>query len=255
MTVTPYSSAAPLHPDVTAPAPQVPAADTAEEGFFGSDGLNFDDFLDLINPLQHLPIISTFYRAATGDEISIGSRVLGGALFGGIFGFVAAMVNAFIADTTGKDIGEHVLALFDDSDAGPQVATAAATQPPATSASGDAQAVAPGLPAKPATPGEPEPAGQPVALASATAPTTPVVDEREDDPAQTPPWLMRTPQAQEDYTTMAARFGTAESATGWVLLVLGQALDKYENVRYAHDTYERRPITREPVMARLDTIV
>ncbi len=249
MTVTPYSSAAPVHRDVTAPAPQVPAADTADEGFFGSDGLNFDDFLDLINPLQHLPIISTFYRAVTGDEISIGSRVLGGALFGGIFGFVAAMVNAFIADTTGKDIGEHVLALFDDSDAGPQVATAAATQPPAASASGDAQAGAPGAPA------EPEPAGQPVALASATAPTTPVVDEREDDPAQTPPWLVRTPQAQEDYTTMAARFGTAESTTGWVLLVLGQALDKYENVRYALNTYEHRPITREPVMARLDAIV
>ncbi len=252
MTVTPYSSAAPVHRDVTAPAPQVPAADTADEGFFGSDGLNFDDFLDLINPLQHLPIISTFYRAVTGDEISIGSRVLGGALFGGIIGFVAAIVNAFIADTTGKDIGEHVLALFDDSDEGPQVATAAATQPPAASASGDAQAVAPGAPGAPAEPGS---AGQPVALASAAAPTTPVVDEREDDPAQTPPWLVRTPQAQEDYATMAARFGTAESATGWVLLVLGQALDKYENVRYAHDTYERRPITREPVMARLDAIV
>ena len=102
MTVTPYSSAAPVHRDVTAPAPQVPAADTADEGFFGSDGLNFDDFLDLINPLQHLPIISTFYRAVTGDEISIGSRVLGGALFGGIIGFVAAMVNAFIADTTAR---------------------------------------------------------------------------------------------------------------------------------------------------------
>jgi hypothetical protein len=178
--------------------------------------------------------------------------VLGGALFGGIIGFVAAMVNAFIADTTGKDIGEHVLALFDDSDEGPQVATAAATQPPAASASGDAQAVAPGAPGAPA---KPEPAAQPVALASATAPPPPVVDEREDDPAQTPPWLVRTPQAQEDYTTMAARFGTAESATGWVLLVLGQALDKYENVRYAHDTYEHRPITREPVMATLDAIV
>lgn len=228
MTVTPYSSAAPVHRDVTAPAPQVPAADTAGEGFFGSDGLNFDDFLDLINPLQHLPIISTFYRAATADEISTGSRVLGGALFGGIIAFVAAVVNAFIADTTGKDIGEHVLALFDGSGEGPRVATAAATQPPAASASGDAQAV---------------------------APTTPVVDEREDDRAQTPPWLVRMPQAQEDYATMAARFGTAESATGWVLLMLGQALDKYENVRYAHDTYERRPVTREPVMARLDAIV
>ena len=199
MSVTPYSSAAPEPRDVTAQAPQVPAADTADEGFFGRDGLNFDDFLDLINPLQHLPIISTFYRAATGDEISIGARVLGGALFGGIFGFVAAMVNAFIADTTGKDIGEHVLALFDGSDEGPQVATTAATQPPAASAIGDAQAVAASLAGAPATPGEPEPegqpepAGQPVALASATAPTTPFVDEREDDRAQTPPWLVRTP--------------------------------------------------------------
>ncbi|MDP6473864.1 MAG: hypothetical protein QF894_03030 [Alphaproteobacteria bacterium] len=38
-------------------------------GFFGADGFGFDDFLDLINPLQHIPIISTIYREITGDTI------------------------------------------------------------------------------------------------------------------------------------------------------------------------------------------
>ncbi len=29
----------------------------------------FDDFIDIINPLQHIPILSTVYREMTGDEI------------------------------------------------------------------------------------------------------------------------------------------------------------------------------------------
>ena len=206
MTVTPYSSAAPVHRDVTAPAPQVPAADTAGEGFFGSDGLDFDDFLDLINPLQHLPIISTFYRAATADEISTGSRVLGGALFGGIIAFVAAVVNAFTADTTGK-------------------ISASMSSRCSTGPARDRESPPP----RRHSPPRPAPAG-----------------------TRRP--LRPRPRSSTSART-AARFGAAESATGWVLLMLGQALDKYENVRYAHDTYERRPVTREPVMARLDAIV
>ncbi len=37
----------------------------------------FDDFIDVINPLQHLPIVSTLYRALTGDEISPQARAVG----------------------------------------------------------------------------------------------------------------------------------------------------------------------------------
>ena len=53
---------------------------------------------------------------------------------------------------------------------------------------------------------------------------------------------------------MEARFGNPTGAAGWVLLVLGQALDKYDNVRQARDSYERHPIARRPVTEGVDTI-
>jgi hypothetical protein len=82
------------------------------DALFGDDGFTFADLIDVINPLQHIPVISTIYRELTGDMIDAAPRVLGGALFGGPIGGAAAVVNAMIDGTTGKDIGEHVVALF-----------------------------------------------------------------------------------------------------------------------------------------------
>ncbi|MCG8547730.1 MAG: hypothetical protein MJE12_26330 [Alphaproteobacteria bacterium] len=84
--------------------------ETAE--VFGADGFTFQDFLDVINPLHHLPVIGTLYRAITDDEIAPAPRVIGGALFGGIAGFVAGLVNAVVEDETGSDLGEKALALI-----------------------------------------------------------------------------------------------------------------------------------------------
>ena len=84
--------------------------ETAE--VFGADGFTFRDFLDVINPLHHLPVIGTLYRAITDDEIAPAPRVIGGALFGGIAGFVAGLVNAVVEDETGSDLGEKALALI-----------------------------------------------------------------------------------------------------------------------------------------------
>lgn len=77
-------------------------------GLFGEDGFDFYDVLDVINPLQHIPVVSTLYRALTGDTIAAGPRMAGGALFGGVFGLMSAAVNAAIEEQTGHDIGEHV---------------------------------------------------------------------------------------------------------------------------------------------------
>lgn len=79
---------------------------------FGKDGLGFDDILDIINPLHHIPVVGTLYRAITGDELAPAPRVMGGALFGGVIGFAAALVNAIIDEATGSDIGDKALALF-----------------------------------------------------------------------------------------------------------------------------------------------
>jgi hypothetical protein len=81
---------------------------------FGKDGFTFGDFIDIINPLQHIPIVSTVYRQITGDGLDPGSRIGGGALFGGPIGLVASLVNVLDVEATGKDIGEQVVALFDD---------------------------------------------------------------------------------------------------------------------------------------------
>ncbi len=112
------------------------AAEAPPDGaeFWGEDGMTFADFLDIINPLHHLPIIGSIYRAITGDEISPAARIAGGALFGGPLGLAGAVVNAAIDETTGKDLGEHAVALFTDDaeDAGttaPAAAAAAATMP------------------------------------------------------------------------------------------------------------------------------
>lgn len=89
---------------------------------WGEDGFTFDDFLDIINPLQHIPVVSSFYREITGDSIAPGPRVLGAALFsGGPIGAAvsaaAALVDVVMESETGKDVGGHVMALF-DGDAG-----------------------------------------------------------------------------------------------------------------------------------------
>ena len=57
---------------------------------FGDDGLTFADVIDIVNPLQHIPVISTFYRKLTGDTIDPAMRIAGGALFGGPLGALAS---------------------------------------------------------------------------------------------------------------------------------------------------------------------
>ncbi|WP_085901572.1 hypothetical protein [Kiloniella majae] len=76
----------------------------------------FFDFLDVINPLQHIPVISTLYREITGDEIQPAARVVGGMIYGGPTGFVSAIANSIVEETTGKDIGENIMEAFLGSD-------------------------------------------------------------------------------------------------------------------------------------------
>ena len=89
-----------------------------EEPFslWGGDGLTFGDIIDIINPLQHIPIVSTIYRAITGDDIAAAPKVAGGALFGGVIGLVVSIIDTAIEQITGQDTGEHLLALLKDAE-------------------------------------------------------------------------------------------------------------------------------------------
>lgn len=60
--------------------------------------ITFDEFLQGLNPLHHLPVIGTIYRAATGETVPPAMRVLGGALFGGVVGMLGAAALAAIEE-------------------------------------------------------------------------------------------------------------------------------------------------------------
>ncbi len=101
-------------PGLDAPEPPVsrPRPGGKQE-FFGKDGFGFFDFLDIINPLQHIPILSGLYRKITGDEISPGARLIGSSMFGGPIGFAAALANVVVEESSGTDIGGHFFAMVD----------------------------------------------------------------------------------------------------------------------------------------------
>lgn len=92
--LSPYQAKQPRPPEI------------ASDNFFGS----LMDFFDAINPLQHIPIVGSLYREFTGDTISTGAKLAGGALFGGPIGLVASIANMIIEQESGKDIAGNVFA-------------------------------------------------------------------------------------------------------------------------------------------------
>ena len=142
-----------------------PAPDDGKPHLWGQKGFQFHDLLDAINPLQHLPVISTVYRWITGDTIGNIPRIVGDAIYGGIPGFVSGLFGVLIKEETGKDIGEHVVAtLFGDPRPGPTSPGQSANQPELTTEEAAALAHAPvdraeltPLPAIAAAPADPVP--------------------------------------------------------------------------------------------------
>jgi hypothetical protein len=133
------------------------------------DGGSFDfhDILDIINPLQHLPIISSIYRSEVKDEIGAVPRILGSMLYGGgvvgaLIGAASAIVNVVIEHETGKDLGQHIYTAIFGEGAGTRRTTQVAA--PKTGETGIA--------AKKAAEAKPAEAAAPGAQAAAAAKTT-----------------------------------------------------------------------------------
>jgi len=109
---------------VTAPAPIKAFSE-------GDDGPSFKDVIDIINPLQHIPIINTIYRHLTGDEEGAVADVGGGALYMGPVGLVGSLVDLAVKAESGKSIGDNILSwlgLGDDDDAPAEAAQTAQAQ-------------------------------------------------------------------------------------------------------------------------------
>ena len=130
-----------------------------------TDGnMSFGDFIDMINPLQHIPVASSVYRAITGDTINPISRIAGDILYGGAFGVASALMggagaigNSVMEASTGKDTTSYVVAsLFGDDKA----TTATGSTGPAPTMVADASGALN------------SPAAQAAALTSSTVPVT-----------------------------------------------------------------------------------
>jgi hypothetical protein len=94
------------------PFTDAPYEATADPGEF------FNTLLDIINPLQHIPVTSKLYREFTGDEIAPATQLIGGAVFGGPIGFASASANVLLEQPSEDDLIGHAVALFSD-DANP----------------------------------------------------------------------------------------------------------------------------------------
>lgn len=195
--------------DLYAEGNSFPESDgAAVERLFGADGIGFRDLLDIVNPLQHLPVVGTLYRAVTGDALSPGSRILGGTLFGGIGGFVTALVNAVVENETGSDFGDKALALLQSAPARPESVAAAAPARPKPIAA----------PAAPPAATTPEPERKPFPIFA--GPPAP------DAAGNTDPAEAKQAPASEPKLALAAE--AADPPAPDVAHLMQSALDKYE---------------------------
>ena len=105
-----WASSASMHDMLSADERiNAPAAQSDQE-------FSFWDVLDVINPLQHIPIVNNLYREATGDTIKPTAQILGGVLFGGPIGLLAATLNASAEQEHGRSIGGQLLAALRGED-------------------------------------------------------------------------------------------------------------------------------------------
>lgn len=118
--------------DAAAAAGSSRAADNgAEAAAKASEDGSFWDFLDIINPLQHIPILGSIYRAVTGDQIATPARLIGdclyGGLIGGVLGAATATSGVVAAELLGEDPVDRAVAALIDGDATTAVADAGPT--------------------------------------------------------------------------------------------------------------------------------
>ena len=85
-------------------APPVSAGQAAvpKDSKFSDWDFSFHNLLSIINPLEHLPVIGTLYRAITGTHIGVPERIAGDALYGGLWGAVSGIADAAFEAVTAR---------------------------------------------------------------------------------------------------------------------------------------------------------
>jgi hypothetical protein len=97
---------------------------------------SFHDFLDMVNPLEHIPVLSSVYRAIAGETINPVARVAGDMIYGGALGGMSAVLgglggiaNATVEQETGKDANSNIIASIFDTDKTPAPTQLASATP------------------------------------------------------------------------------------------------------------------------------
>ncbi|MEC8027459.1 MAG: hypothetical protein VX170_07310, partial [Pseudomonadota bacterium] len=109
------------------------------------------------NPLQHVPGVSTLYRAVTGDAIADEARFIGHIVYGGPLGLIAATAETLATDRDGRGLSENLAAWWGGEAEtavaarrpGPPTALQAPRDGAATGAAAADRALAPTPPATP----------------------------------------------------------------------------------------------------------
>lgn len=108
------------------------ATKTAETGVKKEESF-FERLLDVVNPLQHLPVIGTIYRAVTGDKMGQFEKIAGDTLYGGMWGAISSIADVVFEGITGKSFEDTALSLLKSDSKGK--ATKVAATPITTNAS------------------------------------------------------------------------------------------------------------------------
>lgn len=111
--ITANLARAEISAEISNAAPETALSYSVQEPAKSKDQeFTFYDLLDVINPLQHIPLVNIAYRKLTGDEIRGAPQVIGGAIFGGPAGAAGGLFNVIVQEETGKDIAGNALGLF-----------------------------------------------------------------------------------------------------------------------------------------------
>ncbi|HEX4637069.1 MAG TPA: hypothetical protein VH189_12855 [Rhizomicrobium sp.] len=91
--------------DASSPAATDSKPEQTHEGFF-------HHLWNVVNPLQHIPVIGTIYRAITGEHLDAVEKIAGDTLYGGLWGAVSSVADVAFEGLTGKNFEDTALALF-----------------------------------------------------------------------------------------------------------------------------------------------
>jgi hypothetical protein len=214
----------------SAPASLPPHVQTAWKS---ASGFGFRDIIDIVNPLQHLPIIGSVYRYLTGDRPGEAAQLAGDALYGGPIGVGISVASAATEDDQGHDLGERALiAVFGSHDGGSATAVASAAHPAASQAASPAplstsQVAAAAQTAQASPAPAAMPMRQPMPLFGGIATPVPNMAAASAQP-QTAAHAFEAHQAMLERSITAGRTGPVPTAPVPLVLPAGTLLSRVE---------------------------